>query len=131
MSKAGFSKKPRVFIPKCRKGDNPPQFTIRRLDPLEVFDVMEVHGLAEDSFDETGAPRKGLLSVARSLRVAYDYLKAGVVGWSNVSDEDGEEIPFSIENMRCLDIEVVMELSAAVQGAVQEDEAKNSSTPSA
>ncbi len=125
MSVLAFSKKSRAYIPEsCKKDESPATFEIRRLDQLEIFDIMERHNLDIDM----GAAESKTMSaqeVGKGIRVMLAYLELGLSGWSNVMDEDGP-LEFSIDNMRCLHPATMSELSREIQGVVSEEEAKNS-----
>lgn len=140
MSKAGFSTKPREYIPKCRKSDpNPPTFTIRRLNPLELTEIseslsdenetIELGGIEKEQ-DQERTYKVKVRVLNRMARAKYAVLEKALSGWRNVDDEDGEPIPFSKENIPCLDPDIVGELSELAQGSLTANEAKNSESPS-
>jgi len=146
MSKAGFSIKPRLYVPKCRKHEtDPPQFTIRRLNPLELQDISEKYADADETIelggieepkdqadekkDKTVKVKVSMLN--RLARSRYDVLNMALSGWEKVEDEDGQPIPFSKEAIACLDGDIVNELSEVAQGGISAEEVKNSESPSA
>jgi len=141
MSVAGFSKKPRVYVPQKMKGAaNPPTFTIRRLNRLELLDISEKHSDPNETIDlggieeENGGERTMKVKVSflnKLVRTKHDIVCLALTDWTNVEDEDGQPIPFSVENIAFLDNDLVNELSDVAQGVITEKEAKNSDSPSA
>lgn len=140
MSKAGFSRKPRVYVPKCRKGDTPqPAFTLRRLSPLDLLDItekysdenetIELGGITEGGESKEKSVKISLKTLNRFTRSKYAVLELALSGWENVFDEEDEPIPFSKEAIPFLDPDVVAELSDIAQGAIGEIEVKNSVAP--
>jgi len=143
MSRAGFSRKARTYIPKCRKSDpTPPIFTIRRLNPLEIQEIsekfsdaneeIELGGIAETGVGE-GTPRTVKVKVSmlnKLVKAKYATLEKALSGWEHVEDENGEPIPFNKDNISCLDGDIISELSDVAQGAISEEVAKNSESPS-
>lgn len=141
MSRAGFSIKPRKYVPKCSMSEaNPPIFTIRRLSPLELMDItaeftdenetIELGGIATDSPDKKEGFKVSIKTVNKLVKSRFAVLKAALSGWERVEDEDGAPIPFSAENIPCLDPDIINELSEVAQGTIGKEEVKNSSTPS-
>lgn len=140
MSKAGYSRKARVYIPRCRKNDvPPPTFTIRRLTPLELLDITEKFSDPDETLDlgeiveESSQDRKVKISlkmVNRFTKSKYMVLEEALTGWENVEDEDGLPIPFVKGNISCLDMDIVNELSEVAQGTIGPEETKNSEPPS-
>lgn len=144
MSKAGFSKETRVYVPKCRKSDNPPPtFSLRRLNPLELLDItaknsdenetIEIGGIEDDKSGKDG-DRKikiSLKTINKLTKSKYDVLSLSLSGWSNIEDESGQPIPFSKEAIPYLDVDIVNELSEVAQGSISFEEVKNSEPPSA
>jgi hypothetical protein len=147
MSKAGFSRKPRIYIPKCRKEEeNPPRFSIRRLTPLEITEINESFGMGDEEveFDTEGKEVKdedkgtdkgttikvNIRLINKGTRVRFAVLEKALTGWEDVHDEDGEVIPFEKSNIPCLDLDIVNELSNVAEGAITKETEKNYETPS-
>lgn len=137
MARAGFSIKPRHYIPKSRKSEStPPMFYIRRLNPLELQDISE--RISPDETIELGGISEGegkdrtvkvsMKTLGRLVKAKYAVLEEALSGWENVEDEDGP-VSFSKEAIRCLDPDIVNELSDVAQGTITEEEAKNSESP--
>ncbi len=139
MSRAGFSREPRVYIPKCRKEDTPPPtFHIRRLNPLELLDISAKYSDENETVelggieDIGGGDRKvkiSLKTVNNYTRSKYDVLARALTGWENIEDESGQSLPFSLDNIPYLDMDIINELSDVAQGTITANEAKNSQSP--
>ena len=70
------------------------------------------------------------MSLKATTKNIKDYLKLGLMGWKNLKDIDGTEVPFKIENFQLLPFAVLTELVSQMSGTVTEEEEKNSETPS-
>ena len=149
MSRAGFSKKPHWYTPKCRRHEkNPPRFLIRRLSPVETMDINEYLGMGEESFEiqenekgetkavptkesgEGGKVKIRFKLLYSNIKSKFEALKKAISGWEHVEDEKGEPIPFKADHVECLDMDIVNELSGVINGDISEEEEKNSEPPS-
>lgn len=141
MSKAGFSKKVRVYVPRSRKEEqNPPLFHLRRLTPLEVLDIserfsdagetIELGGIEDGTEKDKGTVKINLRTVNKMIKTKYAVLELALSGWERVEDEDGEVLPFSKENVQYLDPDIVSEMAEIAQGSLSGEEVKNSESPS-
>lgn len=146
MARAGYSKKPRLYIPKCRKNEaNPPIFQVRRLSPPELIDISERFSDPNESFEfggiaepeapgeKPGEPKKfkiQLKTINNLAKSKYAIVETAVSGWERVEDEDNQPMPFSRENISCLDSDIIEELADVAQGKISGEEVKNSVPPS-
>lgn len=85
------------------------------------------------------------ISVTQSLAINKRHTKRGIIdhtaagleivqwcllGWENVEDEQGQEIPYSAELVRCLPDELVNELTVALRESSPADKALGNSSAS-
>jgi len=119
MTTRALSKRPRSYTLKEDRGkEDAPVFEIRSVD---IFEVAEISG---DAAFGVG------MSLKATTKNIKDYLKLGLMGWKNLKDIDGTEVPFKIENFQLLPFAVLTELVSQMSGTVTEEEEKNSETPS-
>lgn len=112
MAITALCKKERDYILKCdRDSDDPTIFKLRSLDR---FESAEVQRRIKD-------PKKENISESIDR-----YLSQGLVEWRNLKDSEGNEVPFSVDNMRLLGFDYANELLQEIVGAVSPEEEKNS-----
>lgn len=105
---------PEWFTPAQPESDRPTRVKIRPLTGLENLEVSA----------EIGGGRIG-----DAQKIA---LRFGVVDWENVDDERGNPLPFSLENLKLLPVNVLSEIAIRIiRGSKMDDEkAKNYSSQS-
>lgn len=112
MAITALCKRERDYVLKCDEGSDDP--TVFRLRSLDRFESAEVQRKIED-------PKKENVS-----ETIDKYLSQGLIGWTNLNDTEGNEVPFSVDNMKLLGFDYANELLKEIIGAVSPEEEKNS-----
>jgi len=112
MAITALCKKERDYVLKCdRDSDDPTVFKLRSLDRFESAEVQrKIENPKKENVSET----------------IDKYLSQGLVGWTNLKDSEGNEVPFSTDNMRLLGFDYANELLKEITGAVSPEEEKKS-----
>ena len=130
MSKViAISKEPRKYIPEsCKDMESPPSFTIRSISKREYLKILAESDIKlpkNEDITEESNPWPIILS---SYETQIKILILGVLGWENVNDNTGKEVPFSHENLDLLSDEIMNDLVKDISGVVVEKDTKNSVT---
>jgi len=108
---------PFKYTPESEQGEDlPASFRIGQLNGEQYLEVMAASGI-----DENGDPKISGSAMKLALRFA-------VLGWENVTNEDGKIIKFSYNNLKNLPVDLLMELVGEIfaRSNVDGDESKNS-----
>jgi len=112
MAITALSKRERDYVLKCDRDSKDP--TVFKLRSLDRFESAEVQRKIKDPQKENASD------------LIDKYLSQGLIGWTNLKDPDGEEVPFSNDNLRLLGFDYSNELLLEITGAVSPEEEKNS-----
>lgn len=119
MTTKALSKRPRKYTLKNDKGkEDIPTFEIRSVD---IFEVAEISGDA--SFAQG-------MSLKATLANIKEYLKKGLLGWTNLKDVDNQEVKYSHANFALLPFPILTEIVGEISGTVTAEDEKNSDSPS-
>lgn len=116
-----LSKRPREYtLVSDRDSEVPTVFTLKNMDRFETAEIQERFPVLEQDTDKPGAKK---VNVSEMLDA---YLEVGLLGWKNLSDDDGQPVEFSKENFKLLPFVVANELVNKITGSITEEDRKNS-----
>jgi hypothetical protein len=100
---------PKEFIPSTEKGKEKPLTFV--IQPPTKKQVLEIQEALFQSLDLKADEQEVSLSSIPLATLMDAYINACVVGWKNVVDEEGNEVPFSRDNLEFFnDTTILMEL---------------------